>query len=497
MSEKKKEDGMRNGFLTIKDLYSKISEYDPLHNDSFHPDQIDIARLFSMAISQYFRFNADADTWFMYDGICWRKDAGNMKVESIAQNYQKALYIFCLNTIIDDVKKRTDDEKAFYRLCERLADRTYRVKLLKDAAVHESITYNSLDQNKNFLNCQNGTLDLNTFELKGHNQNDMLSMVTRCNYVQDASSEAWIKFMDEIMQGDHEKIRYLQKIAGLCLTCDMTAEQSFILYGSTTRNGKSAFIETLGYMLGDYSVVSSPSMLEDRVKNSATASPDVACLAGKRLVRIPELPKKMLFNSSLFKQITGGDEITARFLHENNFDFSPVCKIVFNTNYLPDISDDSVFASDRLKVISFDRHFSEEEQDHTLKDRLREPENLSGILNWCLEGLRLYRSEGLHAPANVNSATQEFRDDQDKLKNFFNEVMISNPERNTSLKEAYQYYQLWCRDNGSGIDSKKSFKADLISHGLFKRYGVVDGMTIYNIIPWYSVSPDFINEHRI
>ena len=497
MSEKKKEEDIQSGFLTIKDLYSKISEYNPLQNDSFYPDQIDMARLFSMTISQYCRFNADANAWFMYDGMRWRKDAGNMKTENIAQNYQKALLAFCLNTITDDVKKRTDDEKMFCKLCERLADRTYRVKLLKDAASYKAITYSSLDQKKNYLNCQNGTLDLNNFELKDHNQQDMLSMVTRCNYVQGASSEAWDQFMNEIMQGDSEKIRYLQKVAGLCLTCDMTAEQSFILYGSTTRNGKSAFIETLGYMLGDYSVVSSPSILEDRVKNSAAASPDVACLAGKRLVRIPELPKRMLFNSSLFKQITGGDEINARFLYENDFNFSPVCKIIFNTNYLPEISDDSVFASERLKIISFDRHFSEEEQDHTLKDKLRKPENLSGILNWCLEGLKLYRSEGLQAPANVNSATQEYRDDQDKIKNFFAEAMVSNPERNTSLKQAYQYYKMWCIDNGNGIDKKKNFKADLISHGLFKRYGVVDGMTIYNVIPGYSVSPDFINEHRI
>ena len=485
------------GFLTTGMIQSKVLEYDPLNNESFNPDPIDMARLFSMVIEPRFRFNCDADTWFFYDGIRWVKDAGNMSLERIAQEFQKVMLAYCLERVSDNPKKRNDKEAGLYKVVTRLADRTSRTKLMKDAAAYRSITYSSMDRDENLLNCTNGTLNLKTLELKPHDPKDMLTMVTRCEYQEGTSYESWMKFMDEIMQGNTDKIRYLQKIAGLCLTCDMSLEQSFILLGTSTRNGKSAFLETLGYMMGDYSCTASPSMLEDREKNSAAPSPDLAALAGKRLVRVSEPRKRMQFNSSMFKQITGGEEMTARFLHENNFQFKPVCKIVFNTNFLPVISDDSVFASDRLKVITFDRHFNEEEQYHTLKDKLRQPYSMSGILNWCIEGLRLYHSEGLKAPSIVDSATEDYRSDQDKIKNFFSDVMEKDMAGNVSLKNAYRCYVMWCKDNGYGVDSKQSFKADLQTRGLLMKTGTIQGRTIHNVIPNYVISKPFGDEHDL
>ena len=78
---------------------------------------------------------------------------------------------------------------------------------------------------------------------------------------------------------------------------------------------------------------------------------------------------------------------------------------MINTNYLPTITDDTVFSSGRINVISFDRHFEPQEQDKDLKNRLRDKQELSGILNWCIEGLQLYRKEGLKPPAAVQTAT--------------------------------------------------------------------------------------------
>ena len=65
----------------------------------------------------------------------------------------------------------------------------------------------------------------------------------------------------EVMQGDVEKIKYLQKIAGLSLTGNTAEETCFILYGSTTRNGKSTFCETIIHLLGDYALTMRPETL--------------------------------------------------------------------------------------------------------------------------------------------------------------------------------------------------------------------------------------------
>ena len=104
----------------------------------------------------------------------------------------------------------------------------------------------------------------------------------------------------------------------------------------------------------------------------------------------------MLFDSSLVKTLTGRDTVSARFLHENEFQFKPKFKLILNSNYLPVISDKTVFSSNRVKVVPFERHFTEKEQNKHLKEQLQQ--EIDGILNWCIQGLSLYRKEGLEPP---------------------------------------------------------------------------------------------------
>jgi len=52
------------------------------------------------------------------------------------------------------------------------------------------------------------------------------------------------------MQRDTVKIEYLQKAIGYGITADTSLETCFILYGATTRNGKSTLVETIMHMLG-------------------------------------------------------------------------------------------------------------------------------------------------------------------------------------------------------------------------------------------------------
>ena len=131
-----------------------------------------------------------------------------------------------------------------------------------------------------------------------------------------------------------------------------------------------------------------------------------------------------------------------------------------NTNYLPTITDDTVFSSGRINVISFDRHFEPHEQDKTLKQKLRSSKELSGILNWCIEGLRLYRTEGLIPPATVQRATDTYRADSDKIGNFLNECM-TKCDRNSKAKDVYDIYAEWCNENGYGCENKGNFFSEL------------------------------------
>ena len=387
---------------------------------------------------------------------------------------------------LSDIKKAINDNTPLCNLRNRN-------NMLQDSRDLSYFTNEQLDVNDYILNVQNGTLDLSGDKpiFMEHSPDMLLSKICNVNYEPGAKCEVWEKFINEIMQNDKSKIEYLQKIAGLSLTGNTSEETAFILYGSTTRNGKSTLCETLIYLLGDYALTMRPETLATKQNtDSRQANGDVARLCGCRFVNASEPPKRMLFDTALLKSLLGRDSITARFLHQREFEFIPKFKLVINTNYLPVITDDTIFSSGRLNVVSFDRHFEPHEQDKHLKDKLRKKEELSGILNWCLEGLRLYRKDGLKAPAAVQKATNAYRADSDKIGNFINEC-LKKTDTNSKAKEIYDCYVKWCADNGYGIENKGNFFAEMKNKGLFATSGTVTGKTVKNVIKGYVIDTDF------
>ena len=444
-------------------------------------------RLFSAVFKNKHRYNPLMKDYMFYDGKRWQKDTESIKARESAQKLSDEMIKYAVNVVEDD------ENRSYLKAVSKMASRTVRETMIADARVNNPISTEELDQDDYLLNVQNGTLDISGDKpvFKQHNPDDLLSKVCNVSYDPNAKCPEWEKFLSEIMMDDAEKIRYLQKIAGLSLTGNTEQESCFILYGSTTRNGKSTFCESLIYMLGDYALSMKPETLAQKQNNdSRSPSGDIARLAGARFVNASEPPKRMLFDTALLKTLLGRDSIVARHLHEREFQFVPKFKLMINTNFLPTITDDTVFSSGRINVVSFDRHFSEDEQDKKLKNRLRKPKELSGILNWCLEGLRLYRLEGLKRPEAVKQATESYRQDSDKVGNFISEC-LTRSERNSKAGDIYKAYSDWCDDNGFGCENKQNFFSEMKAKGLFASSGTVGGKSYRNIIRGYVVNDSF------
>jgi len=155
--------------------------------------------------------------------------------------------------------------------------------------------------------------------------------------------------------------------------------------------------------------------------------------------------------------MTGRDTVNARFLHENSFDFNPQFKLYINANYLPVVTDTTLFTSNRMHIIPFDRHFGEDEQDHTLKTEFQKPKNQSAILNWLVDGYKLLVMEGLNQPKSVLSATDSYAYDSDKVAQFIEEMLTPEAGAEERTSDVYAAYQKWCTRNGYYIESSSSF----------------------------------------
>lgn len=407
------------------------------------------------------------------------------RVDTIVKMLADVLVRYSVTASLPD-----DKRQSYIKYAAGMMNYRNRNVMITDAKDLNFFENTELDKDDFLINCRNCVLDLSEDQPKvlEHNADLLLSKICNASYNPAATCTLWEKTVNEIMQGDTAKIKYLQKMSGRFLTGDTSEEEFYIFFGATTRNGKSTITEILLYLLGDYATTISPESLAIKAnKDSRTASPDIAKLAGTRLVVASEPPRRMLFDSSLVKTLTGRDTVSARFLHENEFQFKPKFKLILNSNYLPVISDKTVFSSNRVKVVPFERHFTEKEQNKHLKEQLQQ--EIDGILNWCIQGLSLYRKEGLEPPTAVQIATHEYSEDSDKIGKFISECLEKSDE-NLAAKDVYEKYSQWCNDCGLGVDGRTSFYEELKTKNLLSKTGTVTGKTVKNVIKGYSFAEE-------
>lgn len=466
---------MDNILKRLKELnaYSKYS-----HDDKGFGD------LFADVYKNKCRYNTTTKSWFAYDSKKWVEDIGNVKVSRYAKQLYEELFKYSFTV----EKKQNNNE--YSRFVKKLGNLRNRKIMIEDARDKYPISNEQLDTDNYLFNCQNGTFNLRTFELQSHNPSDLISKVSNVIYNPNSKSKVFYDFINEILQNDEEKISYLQKILGYALTGNTELEELYIFYGPSTRNGKSTLIEAIINMLGGtngYAITINPeSLAAKQFLDGRQASGDIARLKGYRFANANEIPQNMRVNSNLLKTLTGRDTITAREIYQTSFDFKPTFKLFFNTNYLPLIGDNTLFTSNRIKVITFKRHFTEEEQNKNLKEELANTDVVSEIFNWCIEGLKKFNREGANPPKEVINETLEYQYSNDILQNFIDECLVQT-KGISQAKDVYEQYKEWLNNNGYTSETKQQFFLRLKTKNLLTKQGTVNGKTVKNVIVGYEV----------
>lgn len=436
----------------------RLSELNPMDTETYPWTDIGAGRIFADYYKACLRYVPERKMWFFYEDGVWQKDTGSLRAMKYCMELADLMYTFALE--IRDEDKR----KSYMKYVSRWQSHTNRTNILKDAQVHHPIAYKNFDADIYVFNCRNGTLHIDTGEFTEHRSTDFLTKISQVVYDPDAHSERFDAYIDEIMSGDRERAKFLQKIMGYGLTGDTRHECMTILYGVTTRNGKGTLCESVLKVLGDYGCTSRPETLAMKpCGGSSQPNEDVARLAGIRFVNISEPGKGLVLDAAKVKTMTGNDTLNARYLHENSFDYQPQFKLYVNTNYLPVINDMTLFSSDRLLVIPFDRHFDEHTRDTSLKRKFAEENVQSAILNWLLEGYRLLREEGLNLPVSVREALSCYQHDSDKMSLFFEDNLTEDKDAEVLTSAVYARYKRWCQENGCYPENMKNFKQGLLS----------------------------------
>lgn len=318
-----------------------------------------------------------------------------------------------------------------------------------------------LDADPYSLNVLNGTLDLRDGTIRPHDRRDLFTKAAPVEFDPDATCPSWLAFLDRIMAGNARLIRFLQRAIGYSLTGLTTERCLFILWGSGA-NGKSTLLETIRTLTGDYAVTTPTDTLMVR-RTETSASNDLATLKGARFVSASEAEEGRRLAESRIKNLTGGDEITARFLYGEFFQFKPEFKIWLATNHKPIIrgSDEGIW--DRIKLIPFEVRIPPEERDATLRFTL--DAERAGILTWAVRGCLEWQRDGLGAPVEVEAARSEYRSEMDILGAFIGDCCEIGEYYREPASSLYRDYAKWCEDNGERPITQRSLGLQLAERG--------------------------------
>jgi putative DNA primase/helicase len=225
--------------------------------------------------------------------------------------------------------------------------------------------------------------------------------------------------------------------------------------------GKTTVMEAVRQTFGDYATTADFSTF---VRKQAGGIPnDIARLQGARLVVASEVEDGAQFAAALVKQLTGGDTITARFLHREFFEFEAVFLLLLIANHKPKVRADDDAMWRRIRVIPLDRPVPAGTIDPKLKERLRSPENQTAILSWLVEGYRAYRQLGFgEPPSAVEEATAEYQREMDQAALFLDEACVKRTDAWTPSDSLRIHWEAWARDNGfepSYADLTRALKA--------------------------------------
>lgn len=292
---------------------------------------------------------------------------------------------------------------------------------------------------------RNGVLDLGTLALSPHSSNDRFTVQLPVEYDSAAKCPEFDRFLAEILP-DPEVRKVVQMTAGYCFEDGYRLQRATMFVGPGN-NGKSTLLGVLKDLLGLENVSSETlqSLSENRFAS--------ANLWGKLANICADLPSNPVRYTGIFKMATGGDPMRGEWKHRAAFTFVNRAKLVFSCNELPEVSDRTKAFWRRWNVVRFSIDLTGRE-DRSLPDKLRA--EISGILTWTLEGLRMLRDAGdFPRSAGTDAIMQEWKQRADSLYWFVSERVVEDPKGWVSKDDLYEAYVSFAEGHGLRVKKRE------------------------------------------
>jgi putative DNA primase/helicase len=334
-------------------------------------------------------------------------------------------------------------------------------------------TIDQWDADPWLLNTPDGVIDLRTGTVRAHRADDYMTKITAAG--PGGGCPIFLKFLDRITGSDAELIAYLRRVLGYALTGATRDHALFFGYG-TGANGKSVLLSTVAGILGDYHKT---APIETFTASNVDRHPtDLAMLRGARLVTATETEEGRQWAESRIKSLTGGDRVSARFMRQDFFEYTPQFKLFIAGNHRPGLRSVDEAIRRRFHLIPFAVTIPPEERDSELTEKLKA--EWPGILAWIVAGCLKWQSEGLAAPKAVTDATAEYLNSEDAIAAWIEDRCERDVNAWSGASALFASWASWANKAGENPGSQKKFSRKLVDRN-FNKHDLTAGRGFYGL----------------
>jgi putative DNA primase/helicase len=396
------------------------------------------AEFFAARFGDVVRFDHRRGGWLVWVGHRWAVD----RTGEVRRLAKKAIRVRLREaaSIVDDGKRAA---AVRWAATSESRGRLESMLVLAQSEAPIADAGDAWDKDPWLLGVKNGVVNLKTGECRAGRTDDRITFCCGVDFDAAARCPRWLSFLDEVFGGDRALIALVLRALGYSLTGRTTEQCLFLCHGDGA-NGKSTFLQALRHVWGDYALNTPFSTFESRQRTGIPN--DVAALDGRRFVMASETNDGTQLNEARVKAITGSDPVSARFLHQEFFQFDPVAKVWLAVNHRPIVRDDSHGFWRRVRVVPFGVRFNGGNPRLLEELKGEGPGILALLVRECVE----WQRHGLPLSIAVASATGRYEADSDPLSDFLDEACERGDGRTVGAADLFKRYSTWATLAGIG-----------------------------------------------
>jgi len=452
--------------------------------------------LYQIYKSNYVCVSVKSNLWYKYENHRWKLNDSATSLRTAISTQMRDLYnAKSIKTLSALLNKSNDDENVLepaaanaaakadparirattiLNIEQRLARTNDKKNIITEAKdlFYDSTFLEKMDMNPYLLCFTNGVFDFKEKLFRAGFPEDNISMCTNIDYV-PLNPTKHREVMDEIhdffakLFPEEELREYMwdhlaSSMMGTCMN------QAFNIYIGDGQNGKSALIDLMKKVLGDYKGDVPISLVTEKRAKIGGLAPEIVQLKGIRYAVMQEPSKSDKINEGAMKQLTGKDSIQGRAPYmPETISFVPQFNLVVTANVFMEISSTDHGTWRRICAVPFKSLFTENPRnDDPMKPyQFQLVKNIDEKFDSWKEVFasmlveRACKTDGIVTPCSiVKEKSNEYRRQMDSMAEFVQDMLEKNSMKSVNKNELIEAYKFWYNSTINDGQVKVNFK---------------------------------------